>query len=105
MFIDEEINMTRLDEVIKAGNKNKIDLLKIDTEGYELNVLKGSTGIIENINLIYFEHHFDDMILKEYSLSDIHNFLTKNNFKKIFKIKMKFRKSFEYIYQNIYFEK
>ena len=40
------------------------------------------------------------MIIKKYKFTDIHNLLKKNNFKKVFKIKMKFRKSFEYIYKN-----
>ena len=77
-----------------------IDLLKIDTEGYEFKVLKGLGKYIANIRFIHFEHHFDDMIIKNYNLTEIHNYLKKNNFKKVFKVKMKFRKSFEYIYEN-----
>ena len=46
------------------------------------------------------EHHFDDMISKEYKFSHINNLLIQNNFKQIFKIKMPFRKTFEYIYLN-----
>ena len=41
------------------------------------------------------------MIIKNYKFKDINNFLLKNHFKKIFKIRMKFRKSFEYIYKNM----
>ena len=37
---------------------------------------------------------------KNYTLSDIHYYLSKNNFKKVFKNKMFFRKTFEYIYIN-----
>ena len=40
------------------------------------------------------------MILKNYNFRDINNLMVKNNFKQIFKSKMKFRKSFEYIYIN-----
>ena len=40
------------------------------------------------------------MLVKKYTLSDIHNFLKKKNFKKVFKIKMFARKTFEYIYCN-----
>ena len=50
--------------------------------------------------MIHFEHHFDDMIIKNYNLSDIHNYLLKKGFIKYFKVKMAFRKSFEYIYVN-----
>ena len=47
-----------------------------------------------------FEHHYDDMLKKQYTFSDIHNLLKNNNFTNIFKIKMPFRKTFEYIYIN-----
>ena len=49
---------------------------------------------------IYFEHHFHNMLDKNYNLSDVHDYLIKNGFKKVFKIKMTFRKTFEYIYNN-----
>ena len=93
-----EVDITRLDKFINENKINKIDLIKIDTEGYELNILKSLGDKIKNIKVIHFEHHFDDMIIKNYNLTDIHNFLIKKNFVKIFKVKMKFRKSFEYIY-------
>ena len=81
-------------------NISKIDLLKIDTEGYEYEIILGGTKNLRNIKLILFEHHYDNMIFKEYKFKDINNFLLKNNFKQVFKIKMPFRKTFEYIYQN-----
>ena len=40
------------------------------------------------------------MINKKYKFSDINNLLIKKNFNKVYKLKMKFRKSFEYIYEN-----
>ena len=39
------------------------------------------------------------MIKKGYKFKDINNLLIKNNVKKIYKAKMPFRKSFEYIYK------
>ena len=51
------------------------------------------------VRFIYFEHHFDTMISKDYKFSDINSFLNKNNFEQKFKIRMSFRKSFEYIYE------
>ena len=50
--------------------------------------------------MIYFEHHFDLMLRKNYKFRDIHNLLKEKKFKKIFKIKMPLRKVFEYIYIN-----
>ena len=40
------------------------------------------------------------MIKKGYKFGDIHSFLEENNFEQIFKSKMPFRKTFEYIYKN-----
>jgi FkbM family methyltransferase len=79
----------------------KIDILKIDTEGYELNVLKGiDTNHFEKIKYIYFEHHYDLMIKKNYTYTDIKNFLNQKGFYLSLKLKMKFRKTFEYVYEN-----
>ena len=94
------IQVRRLDEFIDKFKIDKIDLLKIDTEGYEYTVLKSLGNYISKVNIIHFEHHFDDMIMKNYKLSDIHSLLTLNGFEKYFKIKMKYRKSLEYIYIN-----
>ena len=81
-------------------NINEVDLIKIDTEGFEFNILKGLGDKIKKIKNIFFEHHYDDMIIKNYKISNINDLLKENNFKKIYKAKMPFRKSFEYIYQN-----
>tara|TARA_B100000674_G_C37822080_1_gene906311 strand:- start:92 stop:799 length:708 start_codon:yes stop_codon:yes gene_type:complete len=95
-----EISILKLDDFIIKNDISSIDLLKIDTEGFEFDVLKGANNNLKKIKVIYFEHHFDNMLVKNYTLSDIHDYLVQNNFKKYFKIKMKFRKSFEYIYIN-----
>ena len=55
---------------------------------------------IEKVNFILFEHHYDDMIIKKYTFSDINKYLTDRNFSKAYKVKMPFRKTFEYIYIN-----
>ena len=78
----------------------KLDFLKLDTEGYEFEILLGAKKNIKNINLVLFEHHYHDMIKKNYKFSDVHNLLNKNNFEQIYKAKMPFRKTFEYIYKN-----
>ena len=52
------------------------------------------------VKLIFLEHHYDNMIDKGYKFKDINNLLIENNFKKIFKCKMPFRKTFEYLYEN-----
>ena len=41
---------------IEFNNIKNIDFLKIDTEGYELNVLKGFEDFLENIKIVQFEY-------------------------------------------------
>lgn len=94
------IQLITLDSFIEKLNIQKVDLLKIDTEGYELNVLKGLSKYSQRFSLIYFEHHYDDMIIKNYKFGDIHKLLEEKGFSMIKKSKMLFRKSFEYIYEN-----
>ena len=97
----QKISIVTLSKVIKENKINTIDILKMDTEGFEFNILRGINGNdYEKIKYIYFEHHFDLMINKGYKFSDINMLLNKNNFYKKYKLKMKFRKVFEYIYEN-----
>ena len=94
------IKILSLDYFIEKNNIKNIDLLKIDTEGYEFNVLKGLSKYNHLVKLVYFEHHYDDMIIKNYKFREINQLLNNFGFKKIFKSKMLFRKSFEYVYEN-----
>tara|TARA_Y100000389_G_scaffold3743_1_gene3569 strand:- start:3186 stop:3920 length:735 start_codon:yes stop_codon:yes gene_type:complete len=93
------VSQIKLSQFIKNKELIKIDILKIDTEGYELDVLKGLEEKIKIVNFIYFEHHYDNMIKKNYKFSEIHEFLLYNGFYRVFKIKMPLRKSFDYIYK------
>jgi len=97
-FKKQVIKTTTLDKYLYDNHILNIDLIKIDTEGHEFEVLKGLKTNIKNVNTIIFEHHYDNMIKKKYTFSDINNFLKQNSFTKVFKVKMPFRKSFEYIY-------
>jgi FkbM family methyltransferase len=93
------VSQIKLSGFIKKKKIIKIDILKIDTEGYELEVIKGLEENIKIVNFIYFEHHYDNMIKKNYKFSEIHYFLLCNNFYRVFKIKMPLIKSFDYIYK------
>jgi FkbM family methyltransferase len=100
LFKKIEVKQVALSDYIKKKAITSIDLIKIDTEGYELEVLKGAENILFQTKYVLFEHHYDDMIVKNYFFSDIHNFLKENHFTQLYKSKMPFRKTFEYIYQN-----
>ncbi len=93
-----KVKQINFNEYLKKNEITKIDFLKIDTEGYELEVLKGLKDSISKVSIILFEHHYDNMIVKNYTFSDINNLLKNNGFNKFYKFKMPFRKSFDYIY-------
>ena len=82
-----EISILKLDDFIIKNNISSIDLLKIDTEGFELDVLKGVNNNLKKTKAVYFEHHFDNMLIKNYTLSNIHDYLIQNDFKNILKLK------------------
>ena len=95
-----EVEQIRLCDYMEKKKIFKVDFLKIDTEGYEMKVLLGLGKYLQNVSLIMFEHHYDNMIIKNYKFRDIHKLLIDHGFQKIFKTKMPFRKSFDYIYEN-----
>ena len=98
-FSEIDVRQILLSQYITTHDIKKIDFIKIDTEGYEFYVLKGLKNQFRNIKLILFEHHYHSMLIKKYKFGDIHNLLIKNNFKQIYKYKMAFRKTFEYVYE------
>ena len=100
-FYDIEVEVKTLEYYLSEKNIKVIDFLKIDTEGFEYEVLLGLKKKIKDVRIILFEHHYDDMIKKSYNFGEINSLLKKNNFKQIYKSKMPFRKTFEYIYKNI----
>ena len=95
-----EMTTNTLSNYLNDNNILNIDLIKIDTEGHEYDVVMGLGQNIRNVKTIIFEHHYDNMIRKNYTFSDIDLLLKRNFFRQVFKIKMPFRKSFEYIYTN-----
>jgi FkbM family methyltransferase len=101
-FIDNKVStkIIPLKDFMVQKKINNVDLIKIDTEGFEYNILLGLEDYIKKIKFILFEHHYDNMLIKNYKFRDIHKLLKDNGFKKIFKTKMPFRKSFDYIYEN-----
>ncbi len=98
MFVEKKVSIDRAINIIKKFKIDKIDLLKIDTEGYELNVIKGFDADIDIVKVIIFEHHYDLMISKNYTYRDINRYLVNKGFDLKYKFKMPFRKTFEYIY-------
>ena len=70
----------KLDNIIKLYDK-KINLLKIDVQGYEYEVLKGSKNNLKKINFIIIELSSKPKYKNEVSKNKIKNFLKQRNFK------------------------
>lgn len=102
LFKTSQIQIIKLSKYLTDNNINQVDLLKIDTEGFEYEILKGAGNRINKFKYILFEHHYDTMIKKNYTYRDINEYLTSRNFRVVFKSRMFFRKTFEYIYKNQY---
>ena len=73
------VNTNTIDNLFNKINLQN-SLLKIDVEGFEINVLKGSKQkIADEINYILIENQFVNLYKKSSSKKN-HEFLTKNNF-------------------------
>jgi len=99
-----KVKTIRLDEYFKVKNINKIDLLKIDTEGHELKVLSGAKKIFENdkIKYLLIEIHSSNMY-ENYRSSDIYSFLKDRNFKLVKSFKFPLLKFEDQLYENTNF--
>ena len=81
---------------VRLLTKKKIIYRYIEDEyrGHEFEVIQGLQKRKRDVDIIYFEHHYDTMIEKNYTFREINRYLIKNNFQKIYKLKMPFRKTF-----------
>lgn len=71
------VKIDKLDNFL-LDKKFKNTLLKIDTEGYELEVLKGSEKLLKNIDYCIIEVRLEN--INTYNPSEIINFLYEKNF-------------------------
>ena len=74
-----EIKTISFDNFFKSINLDPNTLLKIDTEGYEFNVLQGAREKIENVKYVLIENQFSKMY-KNVDFEQCHNFLKEKNF-------------------------
>ena len=62
------VRIKRIDDISELHNFPKVDLLKIDTEGYEMNVLKGALNFIKEKKIKFIQIEFN-----------VHQIITQNN--------------------------
>jgi hypothetical protein len=79
-FIKSQVKTISLDNFCKKKKITRIELLKIDTEGHELQVLKGGKKILNKTKIIQVEVMDKKKIFVK-KFAKINNFLIKYNFK------------------------
>ena len=75
-----KVPVQRLDDIILPFSLETPFGIKIDTEGYELEVLRGATSSLKNSSFVIVEFHFSDSILNSYTLQDILTYMEKAGF-------------------------
>lgn len=77
----EEVKLDKLDNILKNFNIKKDScLLKIDTQGYEYEVLQGAKKNLKKFKLIQLELSLVELYSKQKKIEKIINFLKKNKF-------------------------
>ena len=81
----QKVKVIKLDDYCVDNNISVIDLVKIDTQGYEDKVLEGSLNSIKQnkIKAIITEIMFDNVYDKYFSFSDIEKFIIPHNFRMV----------------------
>ena len=102
MILNQDIIKTlKLEKIIKNNKIKQIELIKIDTEGHELNVLKGMGQFLKTkVKFMLIEFH-NSNIFFDYDAKKIHKHLTTNNFKLKSTFKFPFTTWEDRIYQNM----
>jgi len=73
-----EVNIDKLDSILKSEILKGKNLLKVDTEGYELEVLKGAKETLKKVDYLIIELRVEN--IKTYNPSEIFYFLYEKNF-------------------------
>ncbi len=79
---ETSVEVITLDNFCQKHNILKIDVLKVDTQGYELEVFKGAEQLINDgkIELIYFEVNFTKIYDNLPTFGELYNFLISRQF-------------------------
>lgn len=90
------VKVTTIDQWCKEKNIQKINFLKIDAEGFDLNILEGSVNMLkeQNIEIIMFEYSTGWLCSKRL-LEEAVRFFEKTNYK-LFKLFNNFLLPFNY---------
>ena len=75
------VKTIRLDDYMNNNNIKHVDLLKIDTQGFEPEVLDGAGKLLKNVDVVLTELMFYDYYDRSLSFTDIEKYLIPAGFK------------------------
>ena len=75
-----EVNVDKLDNIIKANELVPNVILKIDVQGYEKYVLEGAEDLLKNIKIIFTEVSFNSLYKSQWLFNEIIDFLKERGF-------------------------
>lgn len=70
-----------IDDYCRQNNIDNIDVLKSDSQGYEYEIFRGASGMMKNINAIFFEFILANQYKGLPSLGKLFTLLEENNFR------------------------
>ena len=80
---EQQVEVTTIDDYLTENNINFVDILKIKTQGSEVNILKGAKHSLSNKKIRFIEVKviFSDMYQEDNSIGEVENCIKQFNFK------------------------
>lgn len=75
-----EVKISTLDNFLDGKKIPSPSLLKLDVQGYELEVIKGAEGRIQEINYLIIEANLEQLYKDQPSFTEINTYLNERNF-------------------------
>ena len=82
-FETETVDMIRLDDFLDSSQREKYNLINIDVQGYELEVFKGATNLLEGIDYIISEVNRDELYAQCALVGEVDEFLGRYGFTRV----------------------
>ena len=84
-----EVSVAKLDDILTSSknksatwfNENSVEILKIDTQGWELEVLHGATEVLKRTKVVLTEWQFDDIYGQPPPLHELDKILSDAGFR------------------------
>lgn len=87
------VRIETLDDYCSQNGVDRVDILKSDTQGFDLQVLRGAQGLLDNdrVGLVFIEINFGAMYKGQSRFDEIYAFLTDRAFELVTFYELEFR--------------